>query len=123
MININLYNYIIYHYSQSLYYVEQTDERKMSMGKKDDKVYTEQLHCRVTKKEKKLAKKLSERAGLTFSEYMRTCILCDMGLDEIPIGEILVRAEEVARYVEETYGTDDKLKGQVNALWELCSLK
>lgn len=96
------------------------------MGKKNSKTkcpYSEQIHIRVSEKDKKQIKKLAEKTGIgNTSKYMRMQALNGELKEGVTVGIVLVLAEELVRYVEEKYDNEnEELRRKVDELWELCS--
>ena len=82
----------------------------------------EKLNIRITSKEKKMLSKRAESTGMTISDYARMVLLSSdskAGNGNIAMTVLLVGVQEIANYIEETYGEDEKLERKVKKLWEI----
>ena len=92
------------------------------MRKPKNKLCTERIYLRVTKEEKKKIKQKAQNRKTGISEIVRDAMNSCGGLEsEVKNMKIAVTAEEICRYVEDKYETNDRyLRKQVKKIWELC---
>lgn len=87
-----------------------------------DNLKKEKLNIRITPKEKKMISRSAESMGMSLSDYARMVLLSSdgkAGKGNMAMTILLVEAQEIANYIDETYGEDKELERKVKKLWEI----
>lgn len=87
-----------------------------------DNLKKEKLNIRITPKEKKMISRSAESMGMSLSDYARMVLLSSYskaGKGNMAMTILLVEAQEIANYIDETYGEDKELERKVKKLWEI----
>lgn len=87
-----------------------------------DNLKKEKLNIRITSKEKKMISRSAESMGMSISDYARMVLRSSdskAGKGNMAMTILLVEAQEIANYIDETYGEDKELERKVKKLWEI----
>lgn len=83
---------------------------------------TEDIHTRISPKEKRKIEKQANKCGMTKSEYLREMISSTLEneKDAMICANIVTLCQDLVNYVQEKYGNDDDkyLEGKVRQLWD-----
>lgn len=95
----------------------------MKSQKKRKSEKTQDLHIRVSKREKEKLSKEAEKLGISVSEYIRPLIMQKKSNAEpsSKVSTAVVLCQDIVTYVQEKYGCEDdeELSRRADKLWEI----
>lgn len=80
------------------------------------------LNIRVSSDEKKEILKKAKKMNMSISDYSRMILLSKdrKGITgNLMVSNILVKSQELANYIQDSYGKDKELERMIGELWEI----
>lgn len=85
-------------------------------------IRNKKLNIRVSSDEKKEILKKAKKMNMSISDYSRMILLSKdrKGITgNLMVSNILVKSQELANYIQDSYGKDKELERMIGELWEI----